>query len=848
MDRLHGQSDAGSGAPYRRQTQASDQPLSSTRTRRGERIDPPLAASPGPVATAPVEPTLTNRASAAVAAASRRAFTLETALWALLVILAFGTRFWDLGARAMHHDETLHAYYSWKYTTGEGYQHLSLTHGPLLFHFVAFIFLIFGDSDATARYMPAICGVVLVWLPYLLRGRRLLGRWGALSAGALILVSPTITYYSRNLRHDMFTLTGTMLLFICIVRYLDRPARRWLITGGITTGLLLTNHEVFYAILGIFVIFLYTDLLWNRLRVWVQTRPTAAYAVLGVHVAAIVLVLALAALTPASAKHSLLDIPWNNPTPAQERGYYHDVIRNPLIIGIVLIVIGFIVALWAALNRARDPQRSGEGWLASLLGDAPQGSIGAAVLAAGRDRSGLGIAIASVIVIWVALFTSLLSNLRGLWTSTFATNGTLLYWLGQHDYRRGDQPWFYYLVLLPQYEYLPVLLGVTAIVVTLWRTGGVLFGRPDPGSNLRFRLFLVTWALGIFAGLSYAGEKMPWLVLHIALPLTLLAAALIGGLIERALATRRLLHARGRPISTVGWPEWGVLAVLLIAAASWLVLAGRLTDGQFAQSAEGGNLKRTLTANSVDHWWWMALPPLVAFLALAVGQLWHGPWRTGQAALAALLIGVMALQIHAGWRMTYLEGDVPKDMLIYTQTSPDVVRVMNEIDQLSYELTGGKDMEIWYDGVTAWPFQWYLRDFPNKHYFVSSLTEPPDNAPIVLVGDQNVAGVENALQGYTGQEYVMRWWFPEDETYRHFAIAPELQPGQSAWTSPDQPHGPVAVLGSIGDSLEQFLTPGGQQQVYRLAMYRDLPAPIGQFRFRIYIRNDLLPFYNELRY
>ena len=52
-------------------------------------------------------------------------------------------------------------------------------------------------------------------LPYLLRGPRLLGRWGALTASFLLLVSPTILYQSRYIRHDIYTVVGSLLLFIC---------------------------------------------------------------------------------------------------------------------------------------------------------------------------------------------------------------------------------------------------------------------------------------------------------------------------------------------------------------------------------------------------------------------------------------------------------------------------------------------------------------------------------------------------------------------------------------------------------------------------------------------------------
>ncbi|MGH2559214.1 MAG: flippase activity-associated protein Agl23 [Thermomicrobiales bacterium] len=783
-----------------------------------------------------------ERALDAVATTAVRLLTIENALYGVILLLAFATRFWDLGSRALHHDESLHAYYSWKYAEGDGYSHHPLMHGPLLFHLIALAYLIVGDSDATTRFMPALFGVALVGLPWFLRGPRHLGRWGALAASALLLVSPSILYYSRNLRHDMFTLTLTLLLFICIVRYLESPERKWLITGAAATGPLLANHEIIFAILAIFVGFLYASLMFDRLRHWLKVRPQGAYAVIGVHAAGLIVALGWLLLTPPSWRSEALDIPWENPTRAQERAYYRDLIQNPLVIGLILIAIVFVIAWRMALDWTRDPEHDEEGWLASFVARSPDGSVGSAIRAAWADRSGVAIAFVVAAALFVGLFTSMLTNLRGLWTSTFATNGTLLYWLGQHDYRRGDQPWFYYLLLLPQYEYLPVLLGVAAIVVTLVRAAGTLFGKVDPGSNLQFRLFLATWAVLLFAGLSYAGEKMPWLVIHIALPFTLLAATIIGGLVDRGVVAARAARARGSTTPAFGWPEWGTLTVLLLAGAAFLALAARLTEGQVVDG------RRTLDSNAAGNWWWLALPPLAALVLLAGSFLWRGPRRAGQTALAAFVVGFALLQIHAGWRLSYLEGDVPKDMLVYTQTSPDIARMMNELDQLSYELTGGKEMEIWYDDKTSWPLQWYLRDYTNKHYFQASISGPPGDAAVVIVSNDRLGGVEDSLSGYTRQEYVLRWWFPENETYRNFAIAPELTPGLSAWKTAEQPHGPLDVLGSIVDSVETQFTPEGQQQLFRLMMYRDLPGTIGQYNYNVYIRNDLLPFFNGIRY
>src|SRR3712207_9206412 len=69
-------------------------------------------------------------------------------------------------------------------------------HAPLRFSRPRLIYIVFGDSDFTARLAPALMGTLLVALPYLLRHQ--LGRIAALASGVILAVSPSILYYSRS--------------------------------------------------------------------------------------------------------------------------------------------------------------------------------------------------------------------------------------------------------------------------------------------------------------------------------------------------------------------------------------------------------------------------------------------------------------------------------------------------------------------------------------------------------------------------------------------------------------------------------------------------------------------------
>src|SRR5712691_10047848 len=61
----------------------------------------------------------------------------EVLLYVGLITIAILTRLMDLGPRALHHDESIHAYYSNLYSKGVGYNYDPTYHVPFLYHMVA---------------------------------------------------------------------------------------------------------------------------------------------------------------------------------------------------------------------------------------------------------------------------------------------------------------------------------------------------------------------------------------------------------------------------------------------------------------------------------------------------------------------------------------------------------------------------------------------------------------------------------------------------------------------------------------------------------------------------------------
>jgi uncharacterized protein (TIGR03663 family) len=786
----------------------------------------------------PRRATAAPRAEAAAAPAARPLWrldrlSLEALLYATFFLLAIVTRFWDLGRRALHHDESLHAQFSWLLAVGKGYVHDPLMHGPFLFHANALAYLLFGANDATSRVVPALTGCLLVLIPVLLREQ--IGRWAALIASGLLLISPSFLYYSRFIRHDIYTATATLLLFACIIRYLARPEPRWVYLGALALIWAFSNHEITYAIIVIFVSFIGAVVIWRL--------STRLAAVAGAAVAAMGLTALVAPRLLAWPR--LPAIPWEKPSQEAIASFLGALLTHPLIVallveGALAVVASIILLRRLVRERGPTPAKRGAvaegaepGWLDRLFAGAPPGSMPYACYRLLKDQRTFWGAALLFCAIFAVLYTTFFSNLPGLLSGLF---GAIGYWLGQHGVRRGEQPWFYYLILLPQYELIAVTAGGGMAALTGARVVRFWLGRRAGSLRLMIAAFATYWALLIFVILSWAGEKMPWLITHAALPFTLLAALLLGELVERLAAGGPALAAGG-----MAWGERRRRPLTALYAGLVLLIAALFVYG----AAEASHAEPP-----------QPLPLLPALAALALVTAGYGllaGYRRAGLVAGLTIAGLLALtQVRLGWIVAYQHGDIPKEQLVYVQTAPDVTRVMAEIERLSEELTGGKTLNIIYDGGefgVAWPFEWYLRDFKNKRFFPDGPTsDPGPDVPVIIVGAGNRGKVEPYLTEYEGVEYVLRWHYPEEETYRPFAIAPELRPGRSAWQSPDQPHGLLDITASVWRSIAAQRDPAEQARLWRYFMYREPYAPLGSFNFILYVRKDILRYYNALRY
>ena len=440
-----------------------------------------------------------------------RTETLWRIAWIVILLLALGTRLYALGDRAVSHDETTHAKYSWNIYTGQGFRHDPLMHGPLLFEATALAYALLGVSDFSARIYAALIGVAVVMTPWLLR--RWLGRRGAFFASVMLLISPYITYYSRYTRHDLPVLFYSLLLLWSIGRYLEDGEGRWLRWMGAFYALMYASKENAYIYAAIFIALLALPLIRQVLHVRWQRReliPILVGLLVVVALAGGVFLLSLshAEMLPEGDAHLVLPeamVPvWGRLALGTvaigglafvilvTRAVGETQMRGFRLFDVLIVLGTFTLPLGSALLMQYVAGVSMANFYPAMMlinfqSIPPSMLLGAALTLA--LSLGIGVAFGlwwdhrrwpMIAFVHYAIFVVLFSTLFTYgWGVVTGLVGGLAYWIAQQHVVRGNQPWYYYGVVGPLYEYAPILislLGIAGLIITR------LFGaRQRPG-------------------------------------------------------------------------------------------------------------------------------------------------------------------------------------------------------------------------------------------------------------------------------------------------------------------------------------------------------------------------------
>ena len=393
-----------------------------------------------------------------------------------ILIIAFLFRFIDLGNRAVHHDESLHGYFSFVTSNGDYYSHNPLTHGMFLFNILSGVFWILGSNDFLLRLPFAIAGLLIVLSPVLIRKE--IGDKSTLLIAFLISISPSLAYFSRFARNDVFMSVILIMLFIFILKYVNTKKEIWLfqIVGIIALGFTI-KESMYLNLLGVLIFlsfYSFKDLL---------NVALGKISIIEInHITKLFLILSLITIPLAapmlSVFQSSLGVILSTP-----ESYPGIPAGLPVGNGIVVaVIITFLLFLISNIFGFMIDKKL---WFKSI-------SI--------------------FLIIFILMFTTFFINPSGIITGHWQSLG---YWLSQHDVARGGQPYYYYIIILFTNEFLIFFLGLPLSIYYL--TKGEFFER-----------FLSFTAIFSLVAFSLAGEKMPWLMINLVIPFIFLVSFFIS--------------------------------------------------------------------------------------------------------------------------------------------------------------------------------------------------------------------------------------------------------------------------------------------------------------------------------
>ena len=745
-------------------------------------------------------------------------FTIYHLIVTLILITAVLSRFVLLGERVMSHDEVNHVVPAYTYYQGGGYRYDPVTHGPLQFHLITLSYTLFGDNDFTARIPDALFGIGVVAFA-LFAFKDYLGRVGSLVAGFLFTISPYISYYSRYTRNEIYIVFWGMALLWGILRYLEFGRKRTLLFITIITALHFTDKATSYIFTAELLIFLAVVFAARLVtRPWRTKRLRTLFLV----VAGLALVFGLGAfglsyqaLTNAPSADGGEDVGvMFSELPANTRlligglglaliialgaavylviqGVGWRGVRDERTFDLLILQGTIVLPLLAALPMdilGFNPlDYSTNGIITSLLFVVPLLII-ALLIGLWWNWKVWALNIGVFWAIFIIFYTSLFTQGSGF---PMGLMGALGYWLAQQGVTRGTQPLYYYaLVQIPMYEFLPAfgtllaaLMGLPIALRSLRHSRAATAaastddadefepGQEMPGVELPedegsienpsaekpsrivdnegeirrppVLALLLYWSVMSLIAFSFAGERMPWLTTHIAMPMILTSGWSIGRLLE-SFPWHHFKRYRG----------W----VVVIAGGLFLLTTARTFSALLGPTPPfSGNELAQLEATSTF------LLALVGMAASAVGLVYLlKQWTLKQIGRLALILftAVLALiTIRTSFRANFILYDTAKEFLVYAHAARDPKDVLEQVEEISHRLTGGKNIKVAYDSDLLYPYWWYFRDFPNKIWYAENPTRDLQDAPIILVGSGNYGAIQPVVgDDYLSFDYKRLWW------------------------------------------------------------------------------------------
>ena len=196
---------------------------------------------------------------------------------------------------------------------------------------------------------------------------------------------------------------------------------------------------------------------------------------------------------------------------------------------------------------------------------------------------------------------------------------------------------------------------------------------------------------------------MPWLTVHLAVPMILLSGWLVGRLLK------------GVDWQQVRQRQVWLLALVAPPFATASLLLVRVIADPAARPFQGLELNQLYASGHLIN----------GILGVALfGTLGYLVWRRTKWHVAARLLLLIALLVpvfltmRTAWRFCYVNDEYPTEFLVYAHAAPGVKEAMQQIEELSYRVTGDpRQIKIAYGSDGSTLFYWQLREYSNAVFY-----------------------------------------------------------------------------------------------------------------------------------
>jgi uncharacterized protein (TIGR03663 family) len=182
-----------------------------------------------------------------------------------VLLAAAALRLYALELKPLHHDEGVNGFFLSNLLLKNSYKYDPANyHGPTLYYLTLPFVAVTGLSTFVIRLIPALFGVGAVWL--LLGLRRWVGWVAALSAAALVAVSPAFVFYSRYFIHEMPFVFFTLGLVVAALRFRESGSPSVLLLAAASAAMMFATKETAFISVGTLCLAWLNAVSWEHLK------------------------------------------------------------------------------------------------------------------------------------------------------------------------------------------------------------------------------------------------------------------------------------------------------------------------------------------------------------------------------------------------------------------------------------------------------------------------------------------------------------------------------------------------------------------------------------------------------